>query len=221
MRFMKMFGLAALAAVASMALVGVGSAAAQEHRVVFCEVNEPLCEEGNAWPDETFFLGLALPEPILLASPFNEVCEESHVAGRTLGEPGKDSLLVDIELLSFTGNCKECPEVLVENLPYTGHITHDGEGNYSLLVLNPLVLFHGCPIVGLCGYSAKEVHLELKNDEGAILALANEAELPRHAGSIFCPGSGKWDSHYLLLPSEGHEGEHLGNAWLSLLALNE
>jgi hypothetical protein len=222
MRFMKMIGLATMAAVASMALVGVGSAAAQEHRVVFCKENEKLCKEGNAWPDETFFLGESLPEefPILLAS-LSEECEESKVAGRTLGSTERDSLLVDIELLTFSGNCKECPEVLVESLPYLGHITHEGEDKYSLVVLEPLVLFHECPIVGQCGYNAEEVELEIENNAGAILVLAEKAPLKRHAGSIFCPGSGEWDSHYLLLPSEGHEGEHLGNAWLSLLALNE
>jgi hypothetical protein len=222
MRFMKMIGLATMAAVASMALVGVGSAAAQEeHRVVFCLENEELCKEGNAWPDETSFLGEALGgenAPVLLGV-LPVKCEESYVAGLTLGEPGRDSLLVDIELLTFSGNCTNCPEVLVESLPYLGHIYHK-ENKYVLVVLEPLVLFHGCPVVGLCGYTEGEVELELENNEGSILALANGAPLTRHVGGLFC-GNGEWDSHYLLLPSEGHEGEHLGNAWLSLLALNE
>jgi hypothetical protein len=228
MRFMKMIGLATMAAVASMAVVGVGSAAAQEeHRVVFCKTNETLCKEGGAWPDDTSFLGEALggeKAPILLSGSLPVQCEESKVAGLTLGSKERHSLLVDIELLTFTGNCTNCPVVLENEQTFIGHINHVGEDEYTLVVLEPLVLFHECPIVGLCGYNEGEVELEIKNDEvneGYILVLAKEEPLNRHAGSIFCPGSGEWDAHYLLLPSKGHEGEHLGSAWLSLLPLNE
>jgi hypothetical protein len=217
MRLMKMLGMAVLAALASTALVGAGSATAQKHRVVFCKANEELCKEGGAWADETFFLGKAL-KPIFLGFPVE--CDESYVAGLTLGEPGSDVLLLNIELLTFVGNCTTCPEVLVESLPYTGHVYHEASG-YVLSILSPLVLFDGCPLVGKCGYNAEEIELELQNKEGYILALANKAPLQRHAGSILCPGSVELDADYLLLPSEGHEGEHLGSAWISLLALNE
>jgi hypothetical protein len=223
MRFMKMLGMAMLAALASTALAGVGSAAAQEeHRVVFCKSNELLCKEGGAWPDETFFLGgTPEAEPPVFLSSLPQQCEKSSLVWSTLGSTKRDSLLIDIELLTFSGNCRECPEFVAENLAYLGHIDHVGENKYVLVVLNPLFQLHGCPIIGLCGYNEEELEMELANSEGYILALVEKAPLKRHAGSIFCPGSAEWDIHYLLLPSEGHEGEHLGDAWLALLALNE
>jgi hypothetical protein len=221
MRFMKMIGLATMAAVASMALVGVGSAAAQEeHRVVFCKFNEELCKEGGAWPDETLFLGESLGEPTLLGA-LTEKCEESHIAGEVLSKSLVESLLVHIELLTFEGNCTPCNPVLIEGLPYEGHITHTGSGTYSLLVLNPLALLDNCPLVGSCGFAAEEVHIELSNEGGSILALANEAKLGRHSGSLFC-GNGAWDAHYVnLVPVAEHGGASLGSAWLSLLDFHE
>jgi hypothetical protein len=100
--------------------------------------------------------------------------------------------------------------------PIEAHVSMVGENEYSMLVLEPLTLFHGCPLVGLCAYAAEEVHIDAHNDgEGHIVALAEEEPLTRHSGSVFCPGSGEWDAEYLVKVLCEDEESYL-DAWLAL-----
>jgi hypothetical protein len=195
---------------------------------VFCEEEpdaELLCPKEKAWPDETFFLGEASTEepfsPPVLLGALNEECDKSFVAGKGLDVPLSETLLIHIELLTFTENCSPCSPVLVTSLPDEAHIEMTAAHKYVMRVLKPLATLDNCPIAGACSYTAETVNIDLSDSEGYILALAENEELKRHAGGIFCPSSGEWDAHYLLLPSDGHTGEHLGGAWLALLDLHE
>src|SRR5262245_2278541 len=117
MRFVKMFGLAAIAAVAAMAIVGAATASAGIHESIgFCLQNEGLlCQTANLIDPPAGGKLLILAEalnPTLHNNAFfetSEKCEKSSVdvsVTETMNNPIQGS----VNALSFT-NCEPCKKV--------------------------------------------------------------------------------------------------------------
>jgi hypothetical protein len=204
-RLVKMLGLAAVAALASMAFIaGTASAA---HLVVLCDEDPTgLCPEGHLLPKDTIIHGKLEPyggnnHAILLSegAAGNELCETSAVLGKiTKSSP----LHGAIETVSFTGNCKPCSTVTISNTPYLAIFHHDLVGEHLWLFLvtgTVLALFTGCPFGAECGFSTEKVHLDVKNTAtGLPLILSLKNVLKLHKGSAFlCGSEGQWDANYV------------------------
>ena len=213
MRLIKTLSLAAFAALAAMAFVGVSSASAQEHEVVICNKNEPLCANGQLKPAGASLTLLGKLEKLdpppgeevhaVLLGNVNELCAESHAKGTiTSSIP----LHGEITELTFK-NCTPCSEVTVLNLPYLVSVLHlIGAGKHLWLahvtptIKGPIrVHFKGCPFGVTCEFGSSNILLDLENTaEGLPLILTLKPILERTGGSaFFCGNTGEWDANYL------------------------
>ncbi|HEU4682602.1 MAG TPA: hypothetical protein VFS51_12680, partial [Gemmatimonadales bacterium] len=104
MRSIKMLGLAAVAAVAAMAFVGVSSAMAT-NTALCTESGVLVCPAGKVYTGH--IEGLAV-NPVLLGTIFGIQgtisCEHSKILGNALGLGNPQ--VTHIESITFTGNCK-------------------------------------------------------------------------------------------------------------------
>ena len=217
MRLMKMFGLAALAAVVTMALVGTTSASATS--TVLCEVLEGLkCPAGKQIELEKIHLansalpgGPGTPEgtPTLLNSTANVLCLTVLVEAETLdlGAPqlihATSQKFENCGTNSTHSNC----EVKTEELPLF-HLLKIGEDEGSVLGLNGKVRVK-CTIFGFikinCVYELNGLLFTAKGPQaskttyGDVDAKETPAELVEGGGA--CPEISLLDG--LLLPLAG------------------
>ncbi len=208
MKYIKILGLAAVAAMALMAFVGASSASA----TVLCSQTPSgtpaACPTASTYGAGTTITGTA--EGALLTNNLNPVeCEHSETEARITNTGGASSTVVGtIEELNFTGcsttnipitNCT----VTVEHLPYLGEVHWtEGTHNGTLTGLN-----HGngvpgakvvCGTVINCRFSA-EPTLDVNGGNPASV-LANEESLTISGGGLLmpiCPSTAKWDAEYV------------------------
>src|SRR5512144_2251569 len=113
MKYIKMLGLAAVAAAALMAFVGASSASA----TVLCKTSVVgtggICPTGWGYSGEIH--GVAEVPPVLTGT-INIECEESTVQGNATEGTGSPTETPNgaITTLTFTGNCN-CEVVVVKN----------------------------------------------------------------------------------------------------------
>jgi hypothetical protein len=214
MRIIKTLGLAAVAAIAAMALLGAASASAH----TICKSNHPLdeCPVGDRYTlpvtiNSTLVAGTTAT---LLSSLGNVVCKKSAVSGKVTENTG-ESVLGKIESVTFE-ECKlggtNCT-VTTENLPYTAHLLLAIESvtepadlgggtfqqHYHLVVLNGKAHVV-CGAFINCKFGAPEILFRVRplTTDTDLLVLQ---ELEREGG--FCPSTSTWHAQYLLLASEG------------------
>lgn len=194
MKLIKMFGLAAIAAVAAMSFVGVSSAMAVEHEVVVCTQLQSLCAAGNVVPQGGTITGTAT-NPILLGQT-NEKCENSSVSGDITSPGGMGlNLLGEILTTSFTGNCKPCSTVTASAKVI--HVTMTLPEHWVIVVLEPKATFTGCPLGVSCTFSEAAITMTGTNTATGGKIVASGAKLNRTAGSeFFCGNVGEWDAEY-------------------------
>jgi hypothetical protein len=204
-KFIKMLGLAMVAAVAAMAFVGAAGAQAAEHdRVGLCKAAELLlCAEKNlinvSPGDGGQLLGTAT-NPKLVGN-LEEVCESSKAVASSTGELDElAKLKFNITSLTFSG-CKPCSTVTVAT-PLAGELTMEtiGGENWKYKSAGNAKLT-GCPFGVTCKFGTKGATTDIEygpNKEDTILNTL-ETVLTLEEGSAFiCGSSGKWIAKYLL-----------------------
>ena len=198
MKYLKIFGLAAIAAAVAMAFVGASSASA----TALCSANEEECASplGSGTAIEA---SLKTGTTAVLKTELATVeCKKSSTSGKTTSGAGA-SVTGVIETLSFS-ECKttggtNCTATAV-SLPYSGSITATGGGNGTLLVTkgsgggNPGATVT-CLGVIECTFRTPSATLSVFGGSPAI-AKAAGIELTERSG-VLCPSKeAKWTAEY-------------------------
>jgi len=198
MKQFKMLGLAAVAALGLMAMVGAGTASATE----LCSTNTSPCT-GTMYPAGTVVSAQLKAGTVAnLTNPIsNVICQKSTTAGKTTntGEKGV-AVTGTIESLTFT-ECKTASGVACTvktlNIPYSASITATGSGNGTLTVTSGGTGNPGATVVcGTlinCSFSTASAVLGVTGG-GPAIAKANAIALTPSGG--ICPLESHWDAEY-------------------------
>ncbi len=195
MRLIKMLGLGMVAAIAAMALVGVGSASA--HSTALCKTNELPCK--SPLPSGTAITGaLESGTTAKLKSSIGTVeCKKSPTSGKTTSGLAT-SVSGSITALKFE-ECKlgetSCT-VTTEGLPYAASVlVIPGTMNGEFTVKNPSATVK-CGALINCTFGFESVNLTVDGGAPAKL-LAKEERLTLEKGFI-CPGESFWTATYTI-----------------------
>jgi hypothetical protein len=192
MKYLKMIGLAVVAAMALVAFVGASSASA----VTLCKANEETCAAGNRYPSGTVIKAHS-PEAVLKG--FATVTCESDVVDETKAETG-NPLLDLITSLTFT-NCKGCEKAEAINLPYKTELFWTSGTNGSLKVSSDGKGSPGANLTNCSGFNCTFVAkggvatLSVTGGNPAKVTATNVA-LERTGGSFLCGGTATWNAVY-------------------------
>jgi len=212
MKLIKTLGLAVVAAIAAMALVGAGSAMANTPTAL-CKENKNPCPAAALYPAGTLIEGLAT-NPILLGTFFGLTgtveCEHSVVSGKTeAARSGKEKeknlpLVGKIEKITFTGNCHS-------TFGGTCTVTTVKMGKLDLLRLSAnlatatslgnevKVSCNGFPTIECIFGGEPQLHVE---GSPAKTLTATKAALKAVSGSA-CPTNPQWDAKYTIINPAG------------------
>lgn len=222
-RLIKMLGIAVVAALASMAFIGAGTASAK--MTALCSAAPELvggalhCKAGTKLTGTVTVTGTNVGNPKLLAGSSTVECETSTFSANLNTESGasKELVLGPTTSLTFSKNCKitgvPCTVTSVTaNTPFETHVEYLGDqepaGLVILLKPNTTLLLN-CFLVGdvKCVYAANEnVHGELFNATGHLTVAAKVTT----ASGGLCPKEGTQDGLYKVL-ANGKQ------AWVALL----
>jgi hypothetical protein len=193
MKYVKMLGVAAVAAAALMAFAGAGTASAS----VLCKTAPNAkgnCPVGWGYSGEIH--AVSTEKPVLTGEPVNVVCNESTLKGnasegtKVAGETPKGP----VEVLTFTGECN-CEVVVVNPGSLEIHAIGD-TGNGTLTSNGATVTINCKTIFGTihCAYVTNNKDLgELKG--GATPSITVTTEVEREETSSLC-GKAIWHSAY-------------------------
>jgi hypothetical protein len=208
----KILGLAAVAAVASMAFASNASAVRVHPLIKYCLKQELLlCED--KWtiePASGKLKGLQIGTGTLEGT-INQKCTGGTIEGTSAATsvegPGAEEsrLLGETTSLTFTG-CEPCKKITATNLPFTTNLRHTSETEKAA---NELWLLEGkggakfeeCSFGISCKFGATELKPApfLENTATGAVVNTNKAELKREEGSeFFCGNVGKWNAKYQL-----------------------
>jgi hypothetical protein len=193
-----MLGLAAMAALATMALVGATTASADSGCLVKGH-HESECPAASVYNGS--LVGLTeVGNPAVLLGPELKVEEKCH--GKTLAnfvksEGAHVGALYLVEPLEFSGCEGLCKEVvgenpsllLVEALKLDAWVTKDPEHEPAS------AKFQSCPFGATCLYKLLAEPQLLRVEEDFLVA--DHVKLNRSQG-LFCPAEGFWDAKYLV-----------------------
>lgn len=218
MRLIKMLGLAGAAALASLALIGPGTATADSACLV-----DPgplgLCPAGSVWNGP--IIGLS-GEALFKIHNTVTKCKSEFLADYNFNEGPHVGVLYLILNLTFTECVGPCQKVIAENLPYLllvsmakGHALLRGDGKGP-----PAFLLENCVILGLpmnCLYQPQALPVLAKyvlesNEIGKPLAgaLAFNQPLVWGGDDPICPPQANWEATYLVYEDFGFlEGPEL------------
>jgi hypothetical protein len=141
MKLIKMLGLAMVAAIAAMALLGVGTASATTE---VCQELKSPCPEAQRLPEGTEIHGvLQSPQAVLKGFLGVEThCQKSEVQGKLGKNPNNPQVTGTIESLTFT-ECAVTPNPVKEcvikaiQLNYTAHILQGAKAGEGTLSVGP------------------------------------------------------------------------------------
>jgi len=201
MKNLKMLGLAAVAAMALMAMVGAGTASATE----LCSTNTSPCTGTKYLSGTTISAQLkAGTGAVLTNSISNVTCKKSTVditttssGGSGVAVTGTAPKTTGLTFSECTNSFGETCTAEVVDLPYSGSVTATGKGNGSMTVQadgsgNPGAKVV-CGSLINCTFKTASATLTVTGGNPAIAA-ANAIELTREGG--FCPTTSKWDAEY-------------------------
>jgi len=233
MRLTKVFGLAAIAAVAAMAFIGTSTAGA----IVLCKELVTTCPAGSQWPTGTQILGLATNPELLGGLAIK--CADSTVVGETTAASG-NPLPAKITSLAFGilptptlgAGCTGCPFGLItlvhaNNLPFTASLELQDKtvDKYALVATGKATV--------LCTNSKHEAQFECGYERTILSPITHTGTHPLHSSSgnlpkieinaaltltlgseFFCGSSATWDANYVIYLA--HAGGGSGLAWPAL-----
>jgi hypothetical protein len=235
MRFTKVLGLAAVAAMAAMAFIGTGSASALPDEVVLCSTlitNQAteLCPNANVLPQGTEILGLA-SKPTLKSSFTTVECEDSTSTAKITSPGGmSEHLAYEITALEFGvlptpklgAGCTGCKQIHTTP-PYSGTILMNTSTDYDATVKGSATLKECGPFSNVeCKYENSGLELLIDPDatkhplgtvKGDLLLI--EDTLKKIGGGFLCSSTGVWTASYTTIgchvPAVGAK-----NCWLAL-----
>jgi hypothetical protein len=200
MKIVKVFSLAAVAAIVVLAFVGTSSTLASGS-FLLCKKAELECK--NPWLTPVTWVGHAT-KPKLLTNIGTIECDKSLIELTLLQTQLAKLQLAHILSLTFEGNCHlgatKCT-VTVERLGGMS-VTHgpnplEWVGILAKLISNTAKTLK-CGFLLNCAYEVEEGEVETtatNNAEGEVTMVANEAELNTSSG--FCPEISKLDVTYV------------------------
>jgi hypothetical protein len=190
-----MLGLAAIAAVAAMAIIGVGTASATK----LCKVNQATCTEENTYLSGTEVKGASEGNAKLVglnSKGETELTVEcaSTTTVTTSAESGSP-LPGKVTALTFTG-CNNSCSVKVNGLPYEAQLAVGTVPNGTLTVKNGSATLTCAFGFVKCKVGAKELKLTVDGGNPAkVLAVNAVMELEvQEAGT--CPAKADWNATY-------------------------
>ncbi len=187
MKFMKVLGLAAIAAAALMAFVGAGTASAAPNDTVLCKTTTLPCT-GHYPVGTTIHAELATGTATLKAGFATITCKKSTVQGKTATTTTPEG---NIEVLTFT-ECGEAKVVVLKKGKLQIHHTGGHVGNLTVSGVEVTVEVGGVS----CTYGGT-ISTGLTVTGGAPASMvANEASIPKVAGGFLCANPSKWTAHY-------------------------
>ena len=207
MKYLKTVGLTAVAALAFMAFVGLGTASA----TTLCKTGTPeesVCGAGagkkkTSATDESITASSTNSKLTGGSATFNISCTSSSTTVTATGNSGT-TVPGEVTALSFTGCSTEsgitCTNPSVKNLPYPGSIEAGTGGDSKLKTekgteAEPKI---GASIVcgGFVSCEFLTNKAELTGTNGSPTNfVAKEVNLPKKSG-LFCPSAAKWDGTY-------------------------
>jgi len=197
MKYVKMLGLAAVAALALMAFVGVGSASA----TTLCKTNSTPCPaEWKVKKGDKLTASLDPKTTALLQAGFaNVTCTESHVEG-TVENEGSETETVSGPVTSVTFGSCNCEEVKVNvGGSLELHYTEKMNGTLTSKGATATVKCAGVT----CKYktAASGTHMGTltgSDATGGAATLDIATHLEKHEGSFLCANSAEWTASYVV-----------------------
>jgi hypothetical protein len=205
MKYLKILGLAAVAAMALMAVAGAGTASATE----LCTVNTSPCPAASKYNSGTV-IEASSTNATLTSSLGNVVCTGSSIKGTTTSSGGsKLSVEGTMESLSFSGCTLTTPfsttkhncTVTGINLHYKGVAAKTTQPNGTLTVTSGGSGDPGAKVdcganVLRCQFTSPSIVLDVTGGSPATV-LAKEESLNRtvYEGGL-CPSTSTWDATY-------------------------
>lgn len=191
MKYLKIMGLAAVAAMALMAF-GAGSASA----VTLCKEAKSPCPEASRYTSGTAITASLKTKTVatLTSSLGNVVCTESAVSGKTTATSGSPlpGTISSLSFKSCTLGSSSCT-VTVENLPYAASVDASATvGNGTLTTTGQAHVDCGSALN--CIFK-KAVALSVTGGNPALVTANTALELIKNEGFI-CPSSATWDAEY-------------------------
>lgn len=210
MKYLKMLGLAAVATMVVMALIGTGTASAAGG--VLCEGIKEPCGEGNEWKkgDPTTFNLIAHTKTSFLATPAGEIlaaCEESQFAGKVLNqgtEKARASVEVAKEGLTW-GKCTSTTTTVTPGELEYEYIASE-KGTLGTVFAKNLVI--KVALFGVqCYYkdtanTGTDIGRYIPGSAGTgdlvVNAVTEKESSSVHNSSFLCPSSVIWQGEYTL-----------------------
>jgi hypothetical protein len=210
MKHLKIVGIAAVAAMAFMAVIGAGTASAAN--TTLCKVEESPCKAENHYAIGTAISSTS-SNATLTSNLGSVVCTKSSVGGKTTTTgSSKTDVEGKIESLSFTGcelttpffGTKHACTVTSINTPYKAVITNNGGTKGTLTVSSGGTGDPGAKVdcgqsVLRCQFTAKSLVLDALSTTATMAAMitaeAEPLERTVYEGGI-CPSESKWDATY-------------------------
>lgn len=195
MKNLKMLGLAVVAALALIAIVGAGSATA----TVLCKKNVTPCE-GEAYGEKTAFKAtvdktLEFKFELGGGMSYSYTCTGSTMEGEiTNAGAEKQNVIINLETFTLT-NCS-CPETAVLNVPSLAVEWTEGTMNGDVTTANLNVTFK---CMGHCRYGDGKIGVLTG---GAMGTIDLSGSLKKLEGGITCPASAKWIGSYTVTAPE-------------------
>jgi hypothetical protein len=195
MKHFKTLGLAAVAAMAFMAFIGVSSAAAGS--TALCAANQTPCT--SPLGATTIKAHLVPGTHATLTGNVNVTCSVSTVEGKTNGGTASP-LTGEITGLTFSGPCTGCTKVTAVNLNYSASATHTGAGKGTFTVKagkngNPGATLEGCPFGVHCTASTTSIVLDIVNTATGTPRIKAVNE-PLNMSGFGCGTTATWNAEY-------------------------
>lgn len=213
MKFIKMLGLAVVAAIAAMAFVGAAGASAET--ALLCSTNTEPCTGTKAKNGTAISASLTTGSIAELETNLGIVkCTESSTSGKVTNENEGKAEISKVSFSKCVLGSTECV-VTMENIPYEGLLALAAGSAWHFTVHkfgaggNPQALVK-CGSIINCKFgtpNALFVWLQPNPpaEPHAVLHIAQELE---RIGGFFCPSTSTWRALYLVTSPLGYYAVH-------------
>jgi len=191
MKYLKMLGLVAALAMATMAF-GAGTASATK----LCSVNTSPCPAGNTYGKGTSIKTQLVPGTnSTMSSGFVTVtCSESTMSGKTTSEGGSGAVTGEISSATWkscTSSLGSCTASALKT-PWPAEVTGSG-GNGTLSVQHPGAKFTCGGTT--CEYEASKASISVTGGNPA-KAKASSISFTKIGGGFLCSSTASWSGEY-------------------------
>jgi hypothetical protein len=191
MKYLKILGLTAVAAMALMAFLGASSASA----TVLCKTTQNVCAEKWDYPAGTRIEAIVL-NTVLLKAGIEDTCTKGVANGIT-ANTGSDTETVHGEIAELTFENCTCPVTVIKKGELEIH--YEGEGKGTLTGKGSEVTVNCAGVTCTYGTAAGGTDLGTLDEPANSTSdtkMTISASLPKLAGGFFCASTGTWTGEY-------------------------